>query len=276
MRFLAGLLGSLLTISIIAVSTSFVLDRTLLSSSYLESKAQQTNLYSDLARLLPEQIGAHGAATAAGQAQITDKLKTVITPEAIRQHVEPALTQMEQFYKAGAAAPAVINFSDLADRARAAGLDIPANQFDQQVILTPTDSPARPVIRKFEVGKNYALFAALALLIGLGFVSYRLKKFGHLLAALIIPATWFAVLAFGVTKLPGLANANFKLNDQAQPLGPTVGHLVGAISHDLSVKFLDLTIILVALALAVYGAHWFLYKRPRASQSVGKPMVTKA
>ncbi len=275
MKFLAGFVSTLLVLALIQTGFSLVLDHTVLNAHYLEAQAAKTHFYDNLAATLPDQIATTSDGTTADEATIKQKLATIITPAAIRAHVEPALVQVEAFYKGKSTKPATINLSDLADQARAAGLDIPADQFNKQVVLTPTGSPAKSAVHQLEAAKTIGLIATGLLFAALVVLVFYRRKVAPMMTALIIPGVLFALVAVGLLQLPGLVNANFKLNDKAKSLEPTIKQLVNSLSHGLSLWFFYAAVILGLVAAVIFAAHWFAGRRGGENPTPSKPTAAK-
>jgi len=117
---LSKLVASLLVASLCGAIITAVLSQTILSSHYLEGQITEVNGYSRLSDALSNEAS---QTNFANNPQAATTIREILTPGVLQQKINGALNQLQLYYKGKGSVP-VINLSDLATQAQAAGVPL--------------------------------------------------------------------------------------------------------------------------------------------------------
>ncbi len=190
------------------------------------------------------------AEEAAQEAQILAGMKAALTPDFIRTTLTSIVYQGEAVLK-GSASTIAIPLDQVGTRAKAAGLDVPADVF-KPLILSTTDpsmkqlADAQRSVHLFERAKLVGLIAAGVLFLLSLFVSFWRGKYGALGAALIIAGLLTGVFVAGFWVAPQLALQKLTLPADLSLFAPFIARVILQLANDIKFKFLSIALALLA------------------------------
>lgn len=276
MKFLSFLINFLLVVFVTVTALLVVVDLTV-SATYIDSLASSTNSYQALSELLPTQIaemvgGDKGNSSTSGhpvppqsaaqiaaadqqRQQILAGMKAALTPDFIQTTLSGVLAQGEAAVK-GNGTSISIPLDQVGVRARAAGLDVPSDQFKTLVIPADQLRQVKIAVHGVEQAKLVGLLAAGFLFLLSVFLSFQRGRYGALGAALIASGILVGVFAAAAWAAPRTILSQIDLPANAASFAPLIGRLVVQLAADLRLKFLA-----VALTLFVAGILLELFKQ---------------
>ena len=248
----------LLVLVVTVTALALLISQTLLNSQYIEGQLSHTNSYSRLSDALVNEIAS--TASQPTDPTVVAKLKTVLTPVIIQQKLSLTLEQLQAYYQGSGKVP-VINVSDLAAQAQAAGIPLGSDSgLDKPITLTMTSVPK--IGQKFSEAKRLGLAAAILLVAILLLVCWRRKRWVAIADVLmsigVLLGIFAAVFGFG----PGIAERFIRFNVASNAFA-TIGHdLALSITHDLGVRlgFVAASYFIVGLVLRFI---WHRHHKPQ-------------
>lgn len=266
-KILRKLLAMIAVTVIVNTATTWVLDRTILSSDFVLEQAKTNNVYPEISKALPQFLR-HAEDEQTRLA--ADSISQVATPDYIENKFSTYLIQLEKHYRTGAAAP-VIDFTDLQTIAAQKGLALP-----QDAVAKPIQ-PGEPLASGqanwfFKNLKLLEYGGAIASILLLGLIwlaaeagkKYRAVA-GTLLVSAICIVPVYALFQVG----PDLADAALKNNPDFLPLEPALKALVGSVFKAAGKQFLISAIVLAGLSVLVFIVH-FVFRfanRPKKART---------
>jgi hypothetical protein len=161
LTFLSRLMSSLLTTLLFVTVVGFTASQTILNTHYIENKLQSQNAYDRLSDALSTQISKDSKDPTISQTAVAAQLKTVLTPEVLKQKISITLKQLNEYFHGKGSVP-TLDVSDLVQSAQTAGLQIDDDKFSKPVTLTDTSK-----VKKVSDIAKLAGIAEVVLLIGI-------------------------------------------------------------------------------------------------------------
>jgi hypothetical protein len=201
------LVATLFTLTLIGVTTAFILDQTLLNSDFLKDELEKTKAVESVSAVLPQEVSKEGgeadSATIAHWAGL-------INSEYVRAKLGDTLTALEDYYKGDGPAP-VLDFSDFAARARAEGLEVPPG-LDRPMIIPTQNLPARePISNTYQTSRWGGPAAVLLLGAVLALLCWRTGNFRPLARSIAFAGAALSLIAIVLAFAPGVIRDNLHL-----------------------------------------------------------------
>ena len=193
-RWITKVISSLLLLVLVGLTVNTVLNQTVLSSTYLDGQLKKADAYHKLSAAITDEL-VHN--TASIDPELSAKVQSIVTPEALEQRIPGALEQLEDYMKNGGNAPQ-IDISDLVAQARAAGVDIPPDSsLDKPIMLGQVGGyQIQPPSQTAKLVNTLITVAAVVLGAALLLVCCLRRDFRPLARV----ATWYGVV-LGITAL---------------------------------------------------------------------------
>jgi hypothetical protein len=265
MGFLRKILGSLIVAAILSASVAYVVDGRFLNFKYIETKANTSQFYPDLARALPATVAPQG-----GSKLADEQLANAINADVLQVRLGDFMDQLQAYYRQDGQAP-TLDLRDIAIQARSAGLVVPPDTaLDKPIVFNdPTGLKAQYKNAHAAMIYGPMIAAILLLLMMITLPSparYRSAGKTLIAAALSVGILW------GVAQfLPGLVKSLVNANVDIAPIAPTVNNLVEAIGHDAAGDFFKIVVGLLLLAAGFFLFSLFGHKIGRSGGHEIKP-----
>lgn len=263
-KFLATLLVGVLT-SLIMMT---VLTQTVLSSEYIKGKLAATNSYSRLSVALTDQVSQK--VPAAENQQVRTTLGTILTPQVLQTKIDGVLDQSEAYYRGKGPLP-VIDLTDLAAQARAAGIPIPEDSAIATSVPLQASERGKEYSQTFDSTRTATIVSAVALTAALLAVSWRRHKWVALPYVLIVVGVLVGIVAVAIYSVSEAVTRHITADATASVFSLIGRDLVATIAADL-VK--NLGIIAVTFGGVGVSARifvgWIASKSNDSASSVAK------
>jgi hypothetical protein len=247
LSWLSKLLASILVAVLVSTVVTTVLDQTVLSSTYLEGQLTSTNSYTHLSTALSKQV-----ATDAGTVDPTlvSAIQGVLTPAVIKTKLDSTLEQLQAYYK-GNGQPPVIDLTDIAAQAQAAGVPIGQDTDLTKPITLGSGDKAKGVGNTIKSVRTATLVASLVLIVLLGLLSWKRRKYSILPNVLISVGVFIGLLALALSLAPHLIDQYVKINAGSSSF-TAIGHdLAASIAKDLGKRFGIIAAICLVIGIGV-------------------------
>ena len=246
--WLSKLLAALLVVTLFGTIFAIVLNQTVLSSHYLEGQLTADNSYSKLSDAIVAEFvkNANPPSTAP---QVATEVKAVVTPAVLQQKINPALDQLEAYYK-GNGAPPTIDLSDLIAQAQAAGLSVPKDANLDKPIVLSGNSQVKGASKQFEHVKLASILLSLLLIVALLAVSWERHKFATLPDVAIVLGVLVGFIATIFSVAPGIVDKHAKFNFSSNAFASTAHDLAIHIAHNLGERFAIIAAVLFIIGVA--------------------------
>jgi len=246
-KFLASLLVSVLC----GVVITTVIAQTLLSARYIEGRLTSVNGYDRLSVALTQEVSQETGAT--NSPEVKAKLQTILTPAALKQKINGALDQLQQYYEGKAPAP-TINLNDLASQAQAQGIPVEQSPTLTQPIALAKGSAQTPQTKNVNVAKTFdhvrvtTILTAVLLIAALLAISWERHRYSALPDVLMCVGVLVGMVALIFYLGTSLADRYIKFSATSNAFA-SLGHdLAENISRDLGRRF-----AIIAVACFVIG-----------------------
>jgi hypothetical protein len=259
MKWLSKFISGLLIGVLFSLTASFILDSTIFNSSFVKDHAGKSNLYEGLAEELPRLI-VPAAPANPGTQRTQQLLSELITPDYVRNKLEPIFDAMETHLREGAPPP-VLDLTDLGRQATAAGLPLPQDgPLSQPIPLgqaSGAEQQPHPLLQAIKTVQAIGLVAALVLSAALLLSAGHSRK----VTALVKPALAVAlllILVAGLLKVaPGILGSALTRNPDLGSLQEPLRRLFESMSLSVSERFFiaGLAYLLTAIVLGLAGWH---------------------
>jgi len=232
---LSKTLSAILVMTITSAVLMAVLRETVLNSHYLEGKLDATNSYGRLSVTLTDQISKQATEEAgvAEKQQFAAKLAPLITPQFLRLKINSGLDQMQAYYRGNGPLP-VIDLTDIAAQAQAAGIPIPENSGINKPIPLGVSERGRSYSQTFDSLRQGVNISIALLAAGLLAVCWQRHKWVAPPDVLIVVGVLFGLLAliFAATS-SGLAHS-VKFDTDSNALSALGRDLASAMAKDFA------------------------------------------
>lgn len=274
MPFLFSMLSKLLASMLVAVlagaTITVVLNQTVLNSHYIEGRLAATNGYNRLSDELVKQIGSQAANT--GNLQLSAQLSSIITPTILQEKINSSLDQLQAYYRGNGPQP-VIDLTDVAAQAQAAGIPIPENSGLTKPIVLSSNKQAQGLSKTFNSVRLGTILTAVVLTLALLAVSWERHKWAVLPDVLITVGVLIGLLAVAFAAASSLAGHYIKFNTDANAFALIGRDLASSIATDLARR---LGIIAGVFAAVGIGTRiWVGTLRPKAPVKPATPSQLK-
>jgi len=229
--WLSKILASMLVAVLASAVVTTTLNQTVLSSHYVEGKLASTNSYQRLSTALTDQISKDAANT--GNAAVATQIQSIITPTVLQQKINSALDQLQAYYRGNGPLP-VIDLTDLAVQAQAAGIPIPADSGINKPIVLSSNEQARGLSKSFDQVRMGALITSLVLVAALLAVSWERHRWAALPDVLIVVGVLVGLLALAFSAVSGMAGHYVKFDTSSNAFAMIGRDLAAVIASDLA------------------------------------------
>lgn len=249
LSWLSKFLASLLVLLLFLATLSFVAGQTILSSHYVEGQLKKNDAYTKLSVAISQEV-AKNADTTIPQSQLTDQLKTIITPEVLQQRLNAVLDQLEAYMKGNRPVP-TLDVSDLVAKAQAAGMPAPTDQKLTEPITLGGASDIRVVQDKVNQAKWATLGVIALLFVLLATIAAKRSNYRPLANVFIALGVMLTLSGAALILLPNLVDKSIKVNYSFNVFAGIAGDMATSIGRDFGMRLL--VIATIALVVGIVG-----------------------
>jgi hypothetical protein len=269
------LLSTLLVFALWSATLTLVFHQTMLNSHYVEGRLDSIHGYDRLSGALVDEI-AHTPDLAANP-EVAAKIKPILTPQVLKVKLNSALDQMETYYLHGGPQP-VIDLSDLAVQAQAAGIPVPqGSSLNQKIVLggnkqgqDQTQAKTKNAGSTFDRARTTSVIASLLLAAALVGLSLKQRRYTALPTVLITVGILVALLAAFLSIAPSVIDRFIKIGANSNAFA-ILGHdLASSIARDLGTRFGIIAAIYLVLGISTRALASRLQPKPQVQQSFVK------
>jgi len=275
-KLIAAILVSAITGAIFAV----VFNNTVLNSHYLEGQLQTTNSYDALSVALTNDLSKQMGAS--GNPQVTAELQKILTPAVLKQNINTALNEFQEYAQGKGPAP-VINLSSLASQLQTAGIPLTQNnELSQPITLgssnPSTTSTSQGLSRTFDHVRLGSIILSILLTIVLLVVSWERHRWAALPDVVISVGVIVCLLALIFALTPDLASHFIHFNSGSNAFAVIGDKVATSISNDLAKRFAIIGGVCLAAGIIGRILVGRFRKKPNALKSTlnGAPKAAPA
>lgn len=249
--WVSKVLSGLLLLALVGLTVNVVLNRTVLSSGYLDVQLKKADAYHKLSVAITDEL-VHN--TTSMDPELSAKVQSIITPEVLEQRIPGALEQLEDYLKNGGNAPQ-IDVSDLVAQAQAAGVQIPAEtDLTKPITLGQAGSyKIQPPSETMKLMNTLTMVAAVVLGAALVVVSWLRRDFRPLAAVATLYGIIFVIVALLLWFAPDVLAS--RIHFAAANVFAAVGQEVATvIAKDIAKQFGTIG----AISLAIGVPAWII------------------
>jgi len=270
LTFLSRLMSSLLTTLLFVAVVGVTANQTILSTNYIEDKLASQNAYQRLSDALSKDISNNAGDTAVPQSEVSSQLKTVLTPDVLKEKIDTTLKQLQAYYHGNGPVP-TIDISDVVQQVQQAGVPLDAGKYNQPVQLT-----AATKAKKVSDGAKYVGIGLLALMVLLfaGLLAIAIKRRDYRPLANIVFSLGLMLTITGGALLfvPSVFSKLYKFNPATNPFGSLAHDVAVSIIHDFGLRLL-----IIGVVTLVVGIIWkLLIHRARKPQALDYAKADKS
>jgi hypothetical protein len=264
---LLSALSKLLATSLVGVLVGLVLmtvlTQTVLSSEYVKGKLAATDSYGRLSVALTDEISQK--VPVAENQQVRTKLETILTPQVLQTKIDGVLDQSESYYRGTGPLP-VIDLTDLAAQAQAAGIPIPEDSAIATSVPLQASARGKEYSQTFDNTQTATIVGAVLLTAALLAVSWKRHKWVALPYVLIAVGVLIGLITVAIHFASGAAANHIAAEAKANAFSLIGSDLLTAIATDLVRNF---GIIAVVFGVVGIGARILVGRI--AAKVVGSP-----
>lgn len=264
MKFLIGLIASLLVSVICAASFSYALNRTLFDADYLRELATKTNLATDLASTIPRQlVGDTRGADPEVVAEVQKRIEAGIPAENIDAELTSFLKQLDTYLVSDGPSPE-LNLGEITKGLQSQGLEVPA-ELSQSVRLPQSfDTRLRSSVAISHKTQTYTLSAIALGLVLLLLLSVKTHSYGGLVYVFFVSAFFQGLTVLSLRYAPEQLLQLMRLEGTPIAAAETIAtKLVVTATRDVSDILWIITLVLLGLGLLTLGFAIVSYFRHR-------------
>lgn len=265
LTFLSRLMSSLLTFLLFLTVVGYTANQTVLNTTYIENKLESQNAYSRLSDALSDEISKNSSDPAISQDAVSSQLKTILTPDVLKQKIDTTLKQLQAYYKGDGPEP-TLDVSDLIKQANQSGLTVDSAKFDKPVTLNGT-------AKLKQVGQTAKLVgigtAVLMALLFLGVLAIAIKRRNYKPLANIVFSLGIMLTTSGLLMLfvPRLFSHFLKIDAATNPFAALAHDLAVVAMHDFGIRLLIPGVVALLLGiLAKFALRGTGRKQPKAKK----------
>lgn len=240
MKFLAGMLASLLVPLVLAASVSFVVSRTIMRPGYLHAQAQQSGFYPEAAKVL-QQATVHGLQGDGMKLEphMEQTIATIFSAGYIEKKVGTFLSEFYARYQNDGPVP-IIDLRDLVEQARAAGMPAVDGSADDLYLEIPaeTDVQLQQFFNGYSTWSALDAWVSLALFLLLVLISVYIRSYGALVFLFGMSAFLQVLLVLVFRIAPGAILNNMPVESQWQQIADAVTKLATRVTADMALQFI--------------------------------------
>lgn len=267
LSWLSKTLSSLLVVVLASATVTTVLNQTLLSSHYIEGKLASTDSYNRLSVALTDQISKQDSLAA--NPEVTAKISAVLTPAALQAKINGALDQFQNYYR-GDGPPPVIDLTDLAAQAQAAGIPIGEDSGLTKPIPLSTNSNGKSASKTYGQVGMVSVIASGVLIVALLAISWKRGRYVALPDVLIAVGIFVGLLALAFVLASNMLTNHIKLDTASNAFAPIARDLASTIMADLAKRLGVAAALYTAVGIA--ARIWVAKLGPKApAKPVLKP-----
>ncbi len=164
------------------------------------------------------------------------KLQQILTPTVLQQKINSGLDSIQGYYRGNGPQP-VIDLTDLAAQAQAAGIKIPEDSGLTKPIKLGTSQRASALSKTFDNVRLGTIIGTLVLVAALLAVSWERHKWAALPDVLIVTGVLVGLVAIAAAAVGQLAVHFLRFGTDAEAFASLGRDLASAIAHDLALRF---------------------------------------
>lgn len=268
LSWLSKFISTLLALLLFGIIVLGICTQTVFSSHYLEGKLTDVHGYSRLSVALSNELAQQNSGL--GDPMLSSQVQSILTPTVLKQKINGALEQFEAYNRHGGPKP-VIDLTDLAAKAQAAGLDVSADSnLNRPINLSGTEK-LHEVSQGLKLAGYGTLVAVVILALALILICWHRRRFAALPDVLIWVGILTGLLALFFGLVPGVAAHFIKLGSNADSFSAIAQDLATNVSHDLGKRFGIVAAILLVIGITV--RLWLRHRGKRASDT--KPILER-
>jgi hypothetical protein len=251
MKYLAGFLSLVVTLTLILWVILLILGQTLFNVPTIEHNLATAQAYSVIAEQLPVTLAQAINDSASEQSKVQKSLEQAITPDYVQTKVNTTLVLLSNYYVKGNNTLPSLDLSDFGSRAAAAGLVFPASTFSQPITLIA--GPSDTIYRGFGYYRESLWLTgivSLVTLLGLIFICLKMRRMTSLITALSLTAVLAGALAIAVNYFtPRLFKLAPLSGPDIQPYVSTIHTFVVNMAQSVTLGFAFMSGIMIILAV---------------------------
>jgi hypothetical protein len=257
MKFLAGLLSTLLIPLIFSAILGFTLSKTLLNAEYMSEKAKTSGLYTDIATIIPEQIAANSVRSEdpKEKEKMNQLLTSVLTPGYLETKVDTFLKDFNNRYMGDGSAPIPeINLEELLVQARAQGVEVPEGDFQAKITIpTEQDAQIKAVFDKAKPAITGTVIGAVIAFLFLLLISIKIHSYWGIVWAFFVSALLQGLLFFVIKGSPVMLISYLEKSEASAAFIPIVEKFLGSITEDISNQFGVWALVFAVATIITFG-----------------------
>lgn len=274
-KWLTHVLSGLLVASLCGLIVSSVLGQTLMNGRYLEGQLTKVNAYNRLSVGLSGEMSKQAGLS--GNPEITAKIQSVITPEVLRQRINPVLDQLTLYYE-GKGPALSIDLSGLTQQVQAIGVPLPAdNSLASPVKVVPNSGTNKTVAhpgKSFSTAHTISLISSIVLAFAVLGLSLLQRRYIVLPGVVISVGVIIGLGALMLELAPSLFDHFVKFSSTSNTFA-SLGHdLAAAIVRDLAKRFGIIAGVFLVVGVGARVALTRLVKKPALPPRVLQPGPT--
>lgn len=241
MKLLIKFLSSLLVASLCGVVVTTVFHQTVLNSKYMEKQFAQVNGYSRLTTAFCDQ------ATTANEIQAAAPVCESLLGGSIKQKIDSAVTQLQQYYQGKASAP-TLDLGSVLSQAQTAGIAVPNTSLAQPVQLAPQHASTQNAAI-FNLVRNTTFITTAILVVALAAISIAYRQYKILPHVVLSTGFMIALLAAFFFLSADLLSHIVKGMTSSNAYISVGGDFIHNISRDLARRFGIIAGIILVIGL---------------------------
>lgn len=260
MQFIASFLAPVATSLMLAACFNFVMQQTVLNTDYIQKQIKEQQVAAELTKILPKVLASQGEMEVDPQV-MEQALSMVLSPEALDTKLSEAVSQLDAYLNSGADLPQ-LDLRDIAEQARANGIEIPEEVTDKPLVL-PQDigDHLRSAHTKSTLAQQYSLIGLIGVLLALFLVAVKTRTYKYLITVFVTSAlvqlVLFIGLGFGRDMLLGMIS-----DLEPKELAPLAERLATQLSSDMGTWFVRfgsvfavISAVLIAFSVVSHFRH---------------------
>jgi hypothetical protein len=248
---LSKLIASLLVASVCSAIFTMLISQTIMNSHYLDGQLTKVNGYNRLSTALSDEIGEESGLSSVPQAATI--IHSILTPAVLRQKINSALDQLQRYYEGKGPVP-VINLSNLASQAQAAGVPISQDSGVLKPITLGNNANTTQVqkaAKTFAGVRTTTIITSLLLLVALLAICWRRHNYIAVPGVLISIGVLMGLLALIFYLGSNLANHYLTFSTTSNAF-ISLGHdLTISVFHDLARRFGIIAAVCLVIGISV-------------------------
>lgn len=243
-RFISGLTVSFGFVAILLT----VLNATIFSASYIQSKIDQSQMYDKLRSAITDQIAESSGMSETELNAKKQTLEQILGGDALKDKLDATLSDIEAYYKDGGDVP-TISFDDLVADARARGIEVPADFNAPKPITLDALKTANPVADLYRVVAQWSILAAVVLYFILVCLCAFTRNFKPLATVILVIGASLLPIALVFLIIPNAVQALFFDSLQNTGLASIISEIGRSIAQDVGIRLAMISLGMLAVGI---------------------------